>query len=110
MFFFLKIPAVWCRYASMRRDVELFILNYKNAKERSQFEAIIQILPDSVIVVGPSPQGALDSIKPSELSNGEESVANSGRHLLEENKDSFEEYIDEIKFQYKQREASDLVI
>jgi len=79
LFFFLKIPVVWFHYTSMRRDIELFILNYKNAKECNQFEAIIQILPDSVMVVGAPEEGAFDNIKPPELSNGEESVAESVR-------------------------------
>jgi len=49
------VPFIWDKYVHIRRDVELFLLNKKNEKDRQTFEEIIQLLPDSVVVVGESP-------------------------------------------------------
>lgn len=68
MFFFLKLPAAWLRYSSMRRDVESFIQNCKTRQERNQLEAIIQFMPDSLIVVGPPPKDVPELAAP-ELQN-----------------------------------------
>jgi hypothetical protein len=52
---FVLVPFIWDKYVHIRRDVELFLLNKKNEKDRQTFEEIIQLLPDSVVVVGESP-------------------------------------------------------
>ena len=55
LFIFVLAPIIWDKYVHIRRDVELFLLNKKNEKDRQTFEEIIQLLPDSVVVVGESP-------------------------------------------------------
>ena len=50
------IPIIWDKYVHIRRDLELFLLNKKNEKDRATFEEIIQLMPDSVVIVGKKPQ------------------------------------------------------
>jgi hypothetical protein len=45
-------PIIWNKYVDIRRDLELFLLYKKNEMERTTFEEIIQLLPDSVVIVG----------------------------------------------------------
>lgn len=52
---FVLAPIIWDKYVHIRKDLELFLLNKKNEKDRQTFEEIIQLLPDSIIVVGESP-------------------------------------------------------
>ena len=49
---FTIFPAAWINYMTMRRDVELYIANYINEKQKNQLQAVIQLLPDGVLVVG----------------------------------------------------------
>jgi hypothetical protein len=55
LMFFILTPLIWDKYVHIRRDLELFLLNKKNENDRATFEEIIQLLPDSVVVVGKSP-------------------------------------------------------
>jgi hypothetical protein len=48
-------PIIWDKYVHIRRDLELFLLNKKNEKDRATFEEIIQLMPDSVVIVGKKP-------------------------------------------------------
>ena len=49
---FSIIPMIWDKYVHIRRDLESFLLYQKNEMERITFEEIIQLLPDSVVIVG----------------------------------------------------------
>lgn len=49
---FSIIPVIWDKYVHIRRDLESFLLYKKNEMERTTFEEIIQLLPDSVVIVG----------------------------------------------------------
>jgi hypothetical protein len=50
------------RYDHFRREIELFLLNKKINVERSFFQATLQNLPESIILIGKSSCEAADSV------------------------------------------------
>ena len=50
--FWLGFTLASIHYLIFRLNLELFIANYKNMKEKTQLEEIIELMPDSVMIVG----------------------------------------------------------
>ena len=48
---FVVVPILITRYESRRREIELFILKRKSEKQRDLYQAVVQNIPDHVVVV-----------------------------------------------------------
>jgi hypothetical protein len=100
LFIFVLAPIIWDKYVQIRRDLELFLLNKKNEKDRETFEEIIQLLPDSVVVVGEPPY-TIQKPNVTSLNNCELRSEEDEENQSELN--SFEVYIDQLQQLYTTR-------